>query len=109
MTTSLVIIFYLYAEYPMPFFFFSSGEGFGGRGEEVPLGLGQQGGVNGCWGLGAQSKLGGYSRNPEQLKEEHAGPAHLLQPQDAPSPAPAAGASRPRSPPPIPVASRGLC
>ena len=35
-------------------FFPPRGEGFGARGEEIPLGLGQQGGVGGCWGLEAQ-------------------------------------------------------
>lgn len=32
-------------------------EGFGGRDEEVGLGLGQQRGVDGCRGLEAQSQL----------------------------------------------------
>lgn len=50
-------------------FFSSEGEGFGGRGEEVPLGLGQQGGV--CMDgeiLRHRSELRGDSGIPDLLK-----------------------------------------
>lgn len=69
-------------------FFSSGGAGFGGRSEEVPVGLGQQGVWMDDGVLPHRSKLRGDSGIPDLLKECSGGPAHLLPPQGALSPPP---------------------